>query len=193
MVIFGAILAGGEARRMGGADKALLRLSGRSLLSHAIERLSPQVASIALSANGNPARFAEFELPVLPDDAPLGPLSGVLAALDWAEGHAGAVVTVAVDTPFFPCDLVPRLYDAANGGLAIARSAGHAHPVFALWPLSLRCPLRMALARGEAKVMQFATTHHAASADFHASPPDPFWNLNTPADLAAAESALATR
>ncbi len=193
MVIFGAILAGGEARRMGGADKALLQLSGRSLLAHAIERMSPQVADLALSANGDPARFAEFDLPVLPDSASLGPLSGVLAALDWAEGRADAVVTVAVDTPFFPCDLVPRLYDAGKGQLAIAHSAGRAHPVFALWPLSLHGPLRVALAQGEAKVMHFTTTHHAATADFPAGPPDPFWNLNTPEDLAAAEAALAAR
>jgi molybdopterin-guanine dinucleotide biosynthesis protein A len=190
MVIFGAILAGGQGRRMGGADKAFLPLAGRPLIAQAIDRLGPQVAELAISANGDASRFATFALPVLPDVAPLGPLAGVLAALDWAEGHADAVVTVAVDTPFFPCDLVPRLYDAGNGDLAIATSAGRAHPTFAFWPVALRTGLRAALAQGEAKVMRFTDSHHAAVADFAEGPPDPFWNLNTPADLAAAQAAM---
>ena len=114
MRIFGVILAGGTGRRMGGTDKALLRLGGRTLLSRAIERLEPQVEQLALSANGEAARFGGA-LPVLPDAGGAGPLAGVLAALDWAAPlGATAVVSVAVDTPFFPGDLVPQLLLAAE-------------------------------------------------------------------------------
>ena len=139
--LFGVILAGGQGRRMGGADKALLRLAGRTLVAHAVDRLEPQVERLAINANGAPERFATFALPVLADDDPQGPLSGVLAGLAWA-GAAGAdaVVTVAVDCPFFPGDLVPRLALAAEtsaGGVALARSGGNDHPTFGLWPVGL--------------------------------------------------------
>ena len=177
---------------MGGADKAALTLGGRSLLAHAADRLDPQVDRLAISANGDPARFAAHHLPVLPDHAPQGPLSGLLAALDWAAPlGATHVVTVAVDTPFFPGDLVPQLLLAAEtspAGAALADSNGQPHPTFGLWPVTLRYDLRATLARGEARVMDFARRHGAATAHF----PDDraFLNLNTPEDLSAAEALL---
>lgn len=191
MRIFGVILAGGQGRRMGGADKALLSLGGVALVQRARERLEPQVEALAISANGDPGRLAFTGLPILSDADPRGPLSGVLAALDWAAGQgADAVVSVAVDTPFFPGDLVPRLWMAADGGLAVAECGGRLHPTFSLWPVALRGPLAQALARGEAKMMTFLSAHGAVTAPFPAGSPDPFGNLNTPEDLAAAEAAL---
>jgi molybdopterin-guanine dinucleotide biosynthesis protein A len=191
MRIFGVILAGGTGRRMGGADKAALLLGGKPLLTHAIDRLGPQVDRLAISANGDPARFSRYGLPVLADSRPLGPLAGVLAALEWAQG-ATAVVSVAVDTPFFPGDLVPQLLLAAErspSGLGVAETNGHVHPTFALWPLSLRDALRETLKQGDLRVMDFATAHQAAHAPF----PDDraFLNINTPDDLARAEALLA--
>jgi len=189
--IFGVILAGGQGRRMGGRDKATLLLAGRSLAAHAVDRLEPQVERLAISANGDPARLAALGLPVLPDDQPQGPLSGVLSALDWAAPYGAThVVTAAVDTPFSPGDLVPRLWLAGDGRLAVASSAGRWHPTFALWPRSLRGALRDYLATGGARVMAFCEAHGAVEAPFPASDPDPFTNLNTPADLARAETLL---
>lgn len=187
MRIFGVILAGGTGRRMGGADKALLPLRGQPLLAHVQARFEPQVERLAVSANGDPARLAFSGLPVLPDAQSKGPLSGVLAALDWAEG-ADAVVSVSVDTPFLPGDLVPQLWLAGDGGLAVAQSAGRLHPTCALWPRSLRDGLRTYLAAGQAKVMGFCDG--AAVADFPVRGIDSFLNLNTPEDLALAEAAL---
>ncbi|WP_169306072.1 molybdenum cofactor guanylyltransferase [Sulfitobacter sp. 15WGC] len=114
----GVILAGGQATRMGGGDKGLLPLGQGTLLSSVIDRLEPQVAGLALNANGDAARFADLGLPVLADSIEgfAGPLAGVLAGLDWAaEQGAESIVTAAADTPFFPCDLVPRLLLAADG------------------------------------------------------------------------------
>lgn len=192
MRIFGIILAGGLGRRMGGgADKALLPLAGRPLVSHVQDRLEPQVERLALSANGPAARLAFTGLPVLPDAQPQGPLSGVLSALDWAaEAGAEAVVSASVDTPFLPGDLVPRLWLAGNGGLAVADCGGRLHPTCALWPVTLRAPLRDWLATGGAKLMVFCAEQGAARAVFPTGAPDPFLNLNTPADLALAEEAI---
>lgn len=185
-------MAGGAGRRMGGADKALLRVGGCSLLSHAIARLEPQVERLALSANGDAVRFASFGLPVLPDAAALGPLAGVLAALRWAAPlGASAVVTVAVDSPFFPGDLTPRLCLAAETspeGLALAVAAKD-HPTFALWPLTLAQPLADFLHSGtKARMLDFLSQHHVARAPF----PDEavFDNLNTPEDLARAAALM---
>ena len=192
MRIFGVILAGGQGRRMGGADKATLPLAGRSLVAHVAERLEPQVERLALSANGDPARFAALRLPVLPDARSEGPLSGILSALDWAAPlGATAVVSAPTDAPFLPPDLVPRLILAGEGagGVAMARSGGNDHPTFALWPVTLRDPLRAFLASGaNPRVRAFADAHHAARADF----PDDgaFANLNTAQDLALAEARL---
>lgn len=192
MQIFGVILAGGTARRMGGQDKALLRIGGQNLLSRARARLEPQVDRLALSANGDAARFVG-DLVVLPDAQSQGPLSGILAALDWAAPlGATAVVSVAVDTPFFPADLVPQLCFAAersSGGVAIAVSGGVDHPTFGHWPVSLRDDLRRFLGSGvKPRVMDFARAHDAARAPFGDTAA--FINVNTPEDLAAAETMI---
>ena len=190
--IFGVILAGGEGRRMGGVDKAALLLGGSTLLHRVIARFDPQVDRLAISANGNPDRLGAGDLAVLADLMPQGPLSGVLSALDWAAPlGATHVVSVAVDTPFFPGDLVPQLLLAAEtspSGSALAESGGQMHPTFALWPVGLIADLRATLARGESRVMAFATRHAAATAYF----PDDraFLNINTAADLATAEAML---
>lgn len=192
MRIFGVILAGGTGRRMGGADKAFLSLGERSMIDRVVERLDPQVEQLAISANGDPARFATQHCTVLRDEQPLGPLSGILAALDWAAA-AGAthVVSVAVDTPFFPADLVPRLLLAAEisgTSIALAESEGQVHPTFGLWPVALRGDLKATLARGEARVMDFASRHRHALAEF--SGEAAFLNVNSPADLTRAEAML---
>ncbi len=206
----GIILAGGLATRMGGGDKALLDLGGRPLLSRVIERLTPQVADLALNANGEPGRFSEFDLPVLPDtiDGFAGPLAGVLAGLDWAaQQGADTVVSVAADTPFFPHDLVARLTLAARGQdhplvLATTRRQGdkalksggsgavNRHPTFGLWPVALRDDLRSALEDGLRKVVLWTDRHEGREALFPADPFDPFFNVNTPQDLEAAHKML---
>lgn len=186
---------------MGGGDKALLALGGRPVLAHVIERLRPQVSAIVLNANGDPARFAGFGLPVVADareDRP-GPLAGVLAGLDWAAGEgADAIVTVAADTPFFPADLVARLDAAAGpGALALAATPDPErgtvrHPTFGLWPVALREDLRAALDQGVRKVVAWTDRHGAATVVFPAEPFDPFFNLNTPADMVTGEALLRT-
>ncbi|MCZ4367930.1 MULTISPECIES: molybdenum cofactor guanylyltransferase MobA [Sulfitobacter] len=193
----GVILAGGQATRMGGGDKGLLPLGQGTLLSSVIDRLEPQVAGLALNANGDAARFADLGLPVLADSIEgfAGPLAGVLAGLDWAaEQGAETIVTAAADTPFFPCDLVPRLLLAADGmthPLALAATPdakrGTArHPTFGLWPVALRDDLRSALAVGLRKVVLWTEKHDGREALF----PDEaaFFNVNTPEDLATAEA-----
>jgi molybdenum cofactor guanylyltransferase len=197
----GVILAGGIARRMGGGDKGLLRLGDRPLISHVIDRLRPQVADCAINANGDPARFSEFHLPVIPDsvDGHVGPLAGVLAGLDWAAAQGAAtIVTAAADTPFFPCDLVPRLLLAAEGmtdPLALAATPDPErgvlrHPTFGLWPVSLRDDLRAALLRGVRKVVLWSDSHAGRVAEFPVPRFDPFFNVNTPGDLNRAAELL---
>ncbi len=201
----GVILAGGLATRMGGGDKMLLPLGQGTLLDHVLARLAPQVADVALNANGDPARLASLELPVIADsiEGHAGPLAGVLAGLDWAAARGGdSIVTVAGDTPFFPCDLVPRLLLAAEGmahPLALAASPRGAaqtrsmtgdvirHPTFGLWPVALRDDLRAALSGGLRKVVMWTEKHEGRLALFDEAP-DPFFNVNTPDDLAKAEA-----
>lgn len=184
----GVILAGGLATRMGGGDKALLPLGEGTLLDQVMMRLGPQVAGLALNANGDAARFARFGLPVLPDsiDGFAGPLAGVLAGLDWAsENGAETIVTAAADTPFFPCDLVPRLQQAGEGmanPLVLAVTREGRHPTFGLWPVALRDDLRAALLGGLRKVVQWTDAHGGRTAMFQEAG-DPFFNINTPADL----------
>lgn len=196
----GVILAGGRATRMGGGDKGLLTLGRATLLARVIERLEPQVAALALNANGDASRFAGYGLPVLPDTAPdhPGPLAGVLAGLDWAAAQgAETIVTAAADTPFFPCDLVPRLLLAAEDMAAPLALAATPHPkkglmrqpTFGLWPVSLRDDLRAALASGTRKVVIWTEGHGGREAVFAADQGiDPFFNVNTPEDLTRAQA-----
>ncbi|GJE54124.1 MULTISPECIES: molybdenum cofactor guanylyltransferase MobA [Methylobacterium] len=195
----GVILAGGLARRMGGGDKPLLRLGGRTLLDRVVERLGPQCAAgLVLSANGDPARFREFAGPVLPDSVGghPGPLAGILAGLDFAAGHrpgVSHVVSVASDTPFLPPDLVARLHRALNDScpIAVAASGGRDHYAVALWPVSLRGDLCAALGeRDERRLGAFIARHGSAISEWPVEPVDPFLNVNAPADLAAAEAIL---
>ena len=188
----GVILAGGLATRMGGGDKALLPLGGGTLLDRVIARLGPQCGPLALNANGDAARFAGYGLPVLPDSVAghPGPLAGVLAGLDWAaEAGAGAIVTVAADTPFFPTDLVARLGDAGDFAIAASRDGeGRVwdQPTFGLWPVALRDDLRAALEGGLRKIVHWTDRHGAARAIWEDE--TPFFNINTPEDLARAEA-----
>jgi molybdenum cofactor guanylyltransferase len=194
-MIVGVILAGGASRRMGGGDKGLLPLGGRPLVAHVLDRLRPQVGGLAINANGDPARFAGFGLPVVADATPgLGPLGGLLAALDWAAGQGAAqVATVAADTPFLPADLVARLAQAAGAGGAVAATPGgfghDPHPTAGLWPVGWRAPLRAALDAGLRRVRDFAAGQGAAVALF--PDPDAFFNVNRPGDLAEAAARLA--
>jgi molybdopterin-guanine dinucleotide biosynthesis protein A len=195
VTIAGIVLAGGQSRRMGGGDKCLRQLAGKPILAHIIERARPQVAALALNANGDPARFAGFELPVVADSIAdfAGPLAGVLAGLDWAAANvpsATHVASFAGDAPFLPRDLVARLAAAVESGhdLAAAASAGRAHPVFGLWPLARRDELRHAVAEeGIRKVDQWTARYRLVLVDFPATPVDPFFNANQPGDLVEAE------
>ncbi|MGP9791274.1 molybdenum cofactor guanylyltransferase MobA [Roseinatronobacter sp. NSM] len=198
-MILGVVLAGGQATRMGGGDKGLRHVAGKPLLVHVLDRLTPQVAGVALNANGDPARFASFGVPVRQDSLPdyPGPLAGILAGLDWgAQMGASQIVTVAVDTPFFPHDLVVRLCDAAAGaGMAVAATLQDGvlqrHPTFGLWPVSLRDDLRAAVTGGVRRVSRWVDSHQGGVAQFDSHPFDPFFNINTPQDLIVAEGLAA--
>ncbi|MEM9755087.1 MAG: molybdenum cofactor guanylyltransferase [Pseudomonadota bacterium] len=165
-------------------------MASRSLLAHVIERLAPQATPLAINANGDPSRFADLALPVLPDPVAghPGPLAGVLAGLDWAAAiEVETIVTAPADSPFLPRDLVQRLQRAAVGGLAIARDAeGRDHPVFGLWPVALRADLRAAIEGGVRKIVAWTETHGAGTAVFE--DPRAFFNVNTAEDLAAARA-----
>lgn len=195
----GVILAGGRSRRMGGGDKALLPLAGKALIAHVIDRLAPQVAAVAINANGAPTRFAPFGLPVFGDSVPdfAGPLAGVLAGLDFAvdRGHAH-IITAAADTPFLPRDLVSRLTEGIGDAplaLAATRAADGRlwrHPTFGLWSVALRDDLRKALAAGTRKVVAFTDERGSATVPFPTKGGDPFFNVNTPEDMIAAAGLL---
>ena len=177
---------------MGGGDKGLLPLGAMPIIAHVIARFEPQVATLALNANGDPRRFSHLGLPVIADPIPgyAGPLSGILAGLDWAaEQGADHIVTAAADTPFLPCDLVPQLLRAGGDqSLALAASPSGRQPTFGLWPVALRDDLRAALLDGLRKVVQWTSNHNAGTAEF----PDDraFFNVNTPDDLAKARAML---
>lgn len=197
--VIGVVLAGGLARRMGGGDKGMQLLAGRPILDHILHRLAPQVGGIVINANGDPGRFAAFGRPVVPDavDGFVGPLAGVLAGMAWARenGHGDAdIVTVPGDGPFLPRDLVARLLAAraaAGADLACAASAGQAYPVVGLWPVRLHDDLRQALVDEDIrKVDRWTARHRLVQVDFSAVPVDPFFNANTPDDMAAAERLL---
>ena len=202
--IAGILLAGGLSTRMGGGDKPLGLLGGRPVLAHLLDRLGAQTAALAISVNGDPARFGQFGLPVIADTLPghPGPLAGILARMEWAAGLPGIghIVSVPADTPFVPADLVARLQDAAAkaaSGLAIAASGGRTHPPIALWPLALHDGLATFLTEEkERKVSVFAMRHDPAVCPFGpvrigGRDVDPFFNINTPADMEEAERLLA--
>jgi molybdenum cofactor guanylyltransferase len=194
--ILGLVLAGGLARRMGGGDKTRIRIGGKTILERVLARLKPQCAAVILNANGDPARFADTGLPVVPDTVPdfAGPLAGILAGLDWVAAHVPAIADVASvpgDCPFLPADLVARLSaarQAAGVPLACARSGDWRHPVVGLWPVALREDLRKALVEENMhKIESWTARHGIAIGDWPATPVDPFFNVNTPADAAEAE------
>ena len=197
--VCGIILAGGLARRMGGGDKSLKEIAGKPILAHVIERLQPQCARLVLNANGDPARFASFGLPLVADDVPdfAGPLAGILAGLYWVAANVASAkyaVSVAADTPFIPRDLVQRLQAARTAetcDIAVAASGGRTHPVIALWPIALRTELRRALTEeGERKIDRFTARYEVAEVSWPKEPHDPFFNVNEIGDVAMAEAML---
>ena len=197
--VAGLILAGGQARRMGGRHKAFLPLAGRPLVAHVAHRLRPQVACMAISANERITDLQPYAEAVLPDPVAghAGPLAGVLAGLQWLrDTHPEArwLLSVAVDTPFFPSDLCPRLQRAAwqqGAQLAIASSGGRVHPVFALWSVDLTDALEQALREeGVRKILHFMQRFPLTQVTFDAEAADPFFNINTPADLQEAHALL---
>ncbi|WP_011581757.1 molybdenum cofactor guanylyltransferase MobA [Chelativorans multitrophicus] len=190
------VLAGGLGRRMGGGDKPMREIGGRAILDHVIERLEPQCDGLLLNANGDPARFARFRLPVIADpvEGYPGPLAGILAALEWtAANRAGVewVVSAAGDCPFLPRDLITRLQEArlADGAdLAVAASGGQVHPVIGLWKVALRDELRHALVEEDLrKIDRWTARYRLATVSWPHEPVDPFFNANTLDDLAEAE------
>ena len=196
----GLVLAGGLARRMGGGDKARIKIGGASILQRVLARLAPQCGRVIINANGDATRFADTGLPVVADSVPdfAGPLAGILAGLDWAAQNAPAIewlVSVPGDCPFLPKDLVTRLHQArvtSNVPLACARSGEWRHPVVGLWPAGLREDLRRALAGENLHKIELWTARHGiAIAEWPAAPFDPFFNVNTPEDAARAETIAA--
>jgi molybdopterin-guanine dinucleotide biosynthesis protein A len=197
--VLGVILAGGLSRRMGGGDKCLRPLGGRPILAHIAERAAPQVGALVLNANGDPARFAAFALPVVPDVVAgfAGPLAGVLTGMEWAAARHPElrwIATFAADAPFFPRDYVACMIEAVraeHADMAAARSLEQDHPVFGLWPVRLRDDLRQAMTEeGIRKVDVWTARHHCVTVEFPAIHVDPFFNANAPADLAEAERLL---
>jgi molybdopterin-guanine dinucleotide biosynthesis protein A len=194
--ILGVLLAGGGSRRMGGGDKCLRELGGRTILARIVEQVAPQVDTLILNAGGDAARFAGYGLPVVADSLPgqAGPLAGVLTGLEWArENMPGCswVASFACDAPFVPENLVDNLAAAlaAEGAdMARAASGGRAHPVFGLWPVRLAADLRRAVAEADIRKVDAWTAHyHMATVNFPVVEVDPFFNVNRPDDLAAAE------
>jgi molybdopterin-guanine dinucleotide biosynthesis protein A len=194
---FGLVLAGGLARRMGGGDKALIRIGSETILERALARLKPQVSGFVLNANGDPARFASFGLPVAADSVPdfAGPLAGILAGLDWVAANRpdiAWVVSVPGDCPFLPRDLVSKLHAAriTNGKtLACAHSGDWRHPVVGLWRVALREDLRHAITVEDLRKIEVWTARHGvALADWPVEPVDPFFNVNTPEDVERANA-----
>jgi molybdopterin-guanine dinucleotide biosynthesis protein A len=201
----GIILAGGSGRRMGVADKALLKIAGRTLLERVLERIRPQVEKLVLSANGDPARLSVFGAPIVPDTITgMGPLGGLLAGMRWSEANlpeARFVATVAVDMPFIPLDLVERLSEGCGrdeNTVALAASSAGTHPVCGLWPVKLADGLERILQSGEnPKVLTFADRFMRLNVPFddivlpNGERIDPFFNVNTPEDAKRAEAIAA--
>jgi molybdenum cofactor guanylyltransferase len=190
------LLAGGLARRMGGGDKPMRRIGGRTILERVIARLKPQCGELILNANGDPARFAEFGLPVIADNVENfpGPLAGILAALDWTAANrpeVSFILSAAADCPFLPRDLVERLTQARaeqDAQLAVASSGGQSHPVIGLWSVALRGELRHALvAEDVRKIDRWTARYRLATVNWPTTPLDPFFNANTMDDIAEAD------
>jgi len=191
----GCILAGGEGRRMGRKDKALIKLAGRRMVEHVIGRIGPQVSTLLLNANGNPSRFKALRLPVIADSVGglTGPLAGILAGLEWAAAaKAPWMVSIATDTPFLPRDLVARLEEARrDNDIVCAASGGRIHPVIGLWPARLAPMLRRALTvEGIRRVDEWTARYRVGIAEWTSDPYDPFFNVNRPQDLVEAEQIL---
>ncbi|RZN34657.1 molybdenum cofactor guanylyltransferase MobA [Bradyrhizobium sp. Leo121] len=195
-IIPGVLLAGGLARRMGGGDKPMRTIGGRTILERVIARLGPQCDGLILNANGDPARFAAFGLPVVADSVAdfSGPLAGILAALDWMAANrpdVSLVLSAAGDCPFLPRDLVSRLHDAMvkeDAQLAVAASGDQSHPVIGLWSVSLRDELRHALVVEDVrKIDRWTARYRLATVTWPTEPLDPFFNANTVEDIAEAE------
>ncbi len=193
----GLVLAGGLARRMGGGDKARIRVGGTTILERVLAGLAPQCRRVIINANGDPARFADAGLSVVADSVPdfAGPLAGILAGLDWMAANAPDIewlASVPGDCPFLPKNLVVRLHEAriaAGVPLACARSGERRHPVVALWPVALRDDLRRALIEEDLHKIELWTARHGVGiAEWPAAPVDPFFNVNTPEDAARAQS-----
>jgi molybdenum cofactor guanylyltransferase len=190
---------------MGGGDKCLQDLGGRPMLRHVIDALRPQVGQLVLNANGDPARFAAFGLPVVADpiEGFVGPLAGVLAGMRWSQAHAPEAIfiaTASTDAPFLPENLVSRLRGALAdrpGAIALARSGGEVHPVIGLWPVALADDLEHELRAGVRKVLHWTDRHGTIGVDFPtrrigAADIDPFFNANRPEELDAARALLAS-
>ena len=204
--IVGVVLAGGLSRRMGGGDKGLLPLAGRSMIAEVVARLGGQVPRIVVNANGDPTRFAELGLPVVADtiEGFVGPLAGVLAGLRWTATHvptATHIVSVSSDAPLLPADLVANFIAAigeGQGQIAMARSAGELHPVIGLWPVRLADDLDLALRAGLRKVLHWTDRHGTVAVDFPfvqigGREVDPFFNANTPEELDELRRLLSNR
>jgi len=199
--VIGLILAGGQSRRMGGVDKALLMLGGETLIARAVARAKPQVSELIINANGDPARFAHFGLPVIADRVGgfQGPMAGILAGLDWVRANrpnAKWLASFSCDSPFFPADMVKELLARAereNAQVAVAASGERHHPVFALWSASLPVTSESVLNdSGSRKMDDFAGRFCNVRVPFPSDPIDPFFNINTPDDLKRAEAMLAS-
>jgi len=196
----GLVLAGGLARRMGGGDKARIRVGGATILQRVLACLTPQCSRVIINANGDPARFADTGLPVVADSVPdfAGPLAGILTGLDWAAANMPAcqwLLSVPGDCPFLPNNLVERLHQArlaAGAPLACSRSGAWRHPVVGLWPVILREDLRRALlGEGLHKIELWTARHGVGVAEWPDTPVDPFFNVNTPEDAARAQQLVA--
>ena len=200
----GIILAGGLSRRMGGGDKGLLMLGETSIIERVIDKILPQVGSLAININGDSSRFPDYKLPIIPDSIKgyLGPLSGILAGMEWAFKNGNRyIATVAADTPFLPDDLIKRLHAMVrsknlNIGIAASRILSgddvFIHPTFGIWEVALKDDLRDALANDTRKIMFWAKKFKLDYYYFDTSDKlsDPFFNINTPDDLEEAKYRL---
>ena len=193
----GVILAGGQGRRMGGVDKALVPLGGTTLIERAIARASVQVSDLIINANGDPKRFAHLKLPVVADPVAgfVGPIAGILAGLGWMRANrpkARWLASFSCDTPFFPIDMVERLVAKASSEkakVAVAASGGQHHHIFAVWSADISATPEDVLVRdGFRKMETWIASFSNVHVSFDTDPFDPFTNVNTPEELARAEA-----